>query len=324
MKSERCAVCFGIISVLSGIYILAPVGGAEKKDASVEILPRWKEGEKLTFELTKSRQKSQAGRRTLTASMRQELDVEVVKATGEGYLLRLTFREARFDDPRQAENPIVRETANLFKDLQVELAVDSQGSMHGIQNWKELKELSSKVLDRLTKTVQDAGLDPATAAKLRAEVGSMFETKEQVERACTKEVGMLFLPLGKTYAPSKPIESEDELPNPFGGEPLPSRGEFALKSFDKESGRAEITWKAAIAPEKAKRALEKALRDMTARLGKPAPDEQLLKKVTIESSVEFSVDVSSGWVESLRQVRETRMDSGSQEEILTMRRRTKS
>ena len=187
----------------------------------IELLPRWKKDEKLIFEMVKTREDSKDGKTTLKVSTRTELEVEVVKVSKDGYVLRWVTGETKFDDPKFAADPFVRRISNLLQGNQVILEMDSRGSLKGVQNWKEVKETSVKVLDVAMEEMQKAGFDKAMIAKIRAQTVSMVTTKEQVEQLCTREAELLFAVLGQSYAISKPNEFDGVLPNALGGEPFP-------------------------------------------------------------------------------------------------------
>jgi len=211
--------------------------------------------------------------------------------------------------------------ANLLKGYRLVLELDSQAAIQGVQNWKELKELSTKLLDDLTNELKAAGVDQATTAKVRTQAASIFATKQQIEQLGTREAQLFFMPLGVEFEKGKPVEFDDKLPNPFGGESFPSRARFSLKEIDKKLGVAKVTWTQTVATEEARRIMEKTLKDMAQRLGKPVPQANTLKTLTLEDSAEFSVELASGWIKAFTHKRVTKTEGTLQEDSLTITRK---
>src|SRR5207247_977646 len=110
----------------------------------------WKKGEKLRFEMVKSRQKVEGAKVTLKVTTRTDLEIEVLSASKDAFLVAWTFGETTFDDPSQAKKPLVQKMTNLLKGYRIVLELDSQAAIKGVQNWRELKEASTKMLDTLT------------------------------------------------------------------------------------------------------------------------------------------------------------------------------
>jgi hypothetical protein len=315
MWSNPITVTVGLLGLLAAGN---PVDAAEN---SVELLPRWKKGEKLRFEMVKSRQKTQGDKATLKTTTRTDLEIEVLSASKDAFILAWTLGETRFDNPSQAEHRLVQKVANLLKGYRIVLELDSQAAIQGVQNWKQLKEASTNLLDTLTDELKVAGIDQATVAKTRAQVASMFSTKQQIDQLGTREAQLFFMALGIEFEGGEPVEFEDKLPNPFGGEPFPSLARFALKEVDKKQGMAKVTWTQTVASEDARRIMEKTLKDLTQRLGKPVPDADRLKTFTLEDGAEFSIELSSGWIQSFTHKRVTKTEGTSQEDAITVTRK---
>ena len=311
----------GVITAAGLLYVFTVPVFAEETDDPVEVLPHWQKGDKARYQIIKSRRRAQGKSVTLNSKTRTELEIEVLSTENDGFVLAWTLGQTQFDDPKQAKNPLIQQMSNLLKDQRIILELDSQAAITGVQNWKDLKKSSAKILNVITAELKAAGLDEATIEKMREQIAFMFATKQQVEQMCTREAQIFFMALGVELSPSEPLEFKDVLPNPFGGEPFPSRAQFALKTVDRESDRVIITWKQTIPPDDARRIMEKTMRKMAERLGKPAPDEELLKSFSIEDSAEFVLEASTGWINSVTHKRTTKSDGTSQEDVITIKRK---
>ncbi len=309
-----------IIAAL-GFGLLAAASSLNAGQDSVELLPHWTKGEKLNYEIVKTFQKSQGDKVTQKTSARSDLEIEVLSASKDNFIVAWTLGEIRFDDPDQAKNPLVPKMANLLKDYRLILVLNSEGTIQGVQNWEDVKQEGTKRLDLLTEELKDAGVDQATVTKLRGETASMFATKQQVEQFCTRDPQIFFLPLGVEFSGGKPVEFEDKLPNPLGGESFPSQATFALSKVDKETGIAKVSWIQTVASAKARRIMEKTVKDLAQRVGKPIPDADALKTLTVGDTAEFRIELSTGWIQSLTHKRLTRMEGTSQEDAIIVTRK---
>src|SRR5207247_4982567 len=101
----------------------------EEPTNAVQLVPHWKKGEKLRFEIVNTTQNTRDGKVTLKRTTRTDIDVEVLRVDQNGYVVRWRFGETRFDDPKQAEQ-LGKEIGNLIKNgSQVILEIDSEGSI---------------------------------------------------------------------------------------------------------------------------------------------------------------------------------------------------
>ncbi|HSL04545.1 MAG TPA: hypothetical protein VK901_13545 [Nitrospiraceae bacterium] len=315
-------------TVRSTILILISVpllGLIDVSNHSIEVLPHWKKGETVRLEITRARVKSADGKSTITGKTHTGFTIEVLSANDDGYLVGWTAGETTFDSPSQAEHSFLGQVVNLMKGRQIILEIDSHGAIRGVQNWKELKAAALKSLDALaaTEDVQKGNPDKGRMSILRAQWESMLGTKEQVEELCTREAQVYFKVLGRGYARNEPFEYEDLLPNPLGGDAFPTHARMALKTFDKQVGRAVITWSQTADPTQVARILESMIKEMSARLGKKPVDGEFPKAISMQDHAEIVVDVATGWVKTLKHARSVNFGTRAQVDTTSMIRTAK-
>ncbi|MEP6935421.1 MAG: hypothetical protein ABI988_16030, partial [Nitrospirota bacterium] len=251
--------------------------------------------------------------------------IEVLSANDDGYLVGWTAGKTTFDDPSQAEHSFLGHVVNLMNGLQIILEIDSYGAIQGVQNWKGLKATALKSLDALaaTEDVQKEKPNKARMSRLQAQWESMLGTKEQVEELCTREAQVYFKVLGRGYAHNEPFEYEDLLPNSLGGEAFPTHASMALKTFDKQAGEAVITWSQTADPKQVSRILESMIKKMNARLGKEPVEGEFLKAISMEDHAEILVDVTTGWVKTLKHARSVNFGTRAQVDTTSIIRTAK-
>jgi len=318
----RAAIVRSTILTLISLPLL---GLIDVPNHSIEVLPHWKKGETFRLEVTRARVKSADGKSTITGKTHTDFTIEVLSANDDGYHVGWTAGETKFDSPSQAEYSFLGQVVNLMNGLQIILDIDSHGAIRGVQNWKELRATALKVLDALatTEDLQKEKPDKALMSSLRAQWESMLGTKEQVEELCAREAQVYFKVLGRGYARNEPFEYEDLVPNPLGGDAFPTHARMALKTFDKQAGRAVITWSQTADPTQVARILESTIKEMSARLGKKPLEGEFPQAISMQDNAEIVIDVATGWVKTLKHARSVNFGTRAQVDTTLMIRTVK-
>jgi hypothetical protein len=308
------------------ILISLPLLGlSDVPNHSIEVLPHWKKGETFHLEVTRAREKSAGGKSIVTGKTHTSFTIEVLNDNDDGYLVGWTAGETTFDSSSQTEPSFLRKVVNLMNGFQIILEIDSHGTIRGVQNWKEIKVVALKALEALAtaEELQKEKPDKALMSGLRTQWESMLGTKEQVEELCTREAQVYFMVLGREYAHNESYEYEDLLPNPLGGDAFPTRAKMTLKTFDKQSDRAVITWSQTADPKQAARILESMIKEMSARLGKKPLDGEVPKSISMQDHAEIVVDVGTGWVRTLTHARSVNFGTRAQVDTTSIIRTAK-
>jgi hypothetical protein len=98
---------------------------------------------------------------------------------------------------------------------------------------------------------------------------------------------------------------------------------MALKTFDRQAGRAVIAWSQIADPKQVARILESMMKEMSARLGKKPLDGELPKAISMEDNAEIVVDVDTGWVRTLTHARSVNFGTRAQVDATSMIRAAK-
>ena len=315
-------------TVRSIIFVLISVplfGFTDVQSQSVEILPHWKMGDRVHLEITRARVKSADGRSTITGKTHTDFTIEVLSANDDGYLVGWTAGKTTFDSPSQAEHSFLGQVVNLMNGRQIVLEIDSRGAIRGVRNWMDLKAGALKSLDALaaTEDLQHEKRDTARMSSMRAQWQSMLGTKEQVEELCAREAQLYFMVLGRAYAGNDSVEYEDRLPNPLGGEAFPTHVTMALKAFDKQAGRAVITWSQTADPTQVARILDSMIKAMRARLGREPREGEFPQAIAMEDHAEIVVDMTTGWVTALNHARTVNFGTRAQVDTTSILRTAK-
>ena len=309
------------------VFLLSSLGlGQEILDLPIH----WKKGDSLKYEIVKSAQRMQDGRTKPEEETYSYLDIEVLSAGREGYVLAWTIDEIELEIPLDLDNPNVqRSLERLTKGgngWRVILQLDPTAAIIDVQNWKELRESVTYILEEMAETITEEmrrrGQDASTISDLLEMSTSLYRSRETIEEIFTPEAQIFFLLLGKSYPINESVEYEKKLPKIFGLELFPKQTEVTVERVDHVYKQAVLTWKLLVDPEEARRIIEDNLKLMAAQTGFFLHQGDLPKSVTIKDEAEFLVDLSSGWLESLYYKRYTKYDGYIEEERITIKRRS--
>jgi hypothetical protein len=303
------------------IVLCLPLCGFGKvSPQSVEIIPRWNEGERSELIVTRVRDKSLNGQSTRSGKTHSRFSLEVLRADSQGYLVGWTVGATTFEVPAPSES-ILRQVVGLMQGMQIVLQLDPHGTITGVQNWEALRGEMLKNLESLPANTSDAQrgkADQALRENLRAQWDTMFSTRAQIEQVCTRDAQVYFKVLGRTYTRDQPYEYHGHLDNPLGGDPFPARADIALKSFDDRSGQAVLHWNQSADREQTDRIMRSFVQDMAARRGKQVPDEGFMKTVALETHAEVEIDVETGWVTKLTETKSVNLGTRAQTDTTFM------
>ena len=311
-----------IVRAAALIFLCLPLWGFEtiSPQSSVEIIPHWNKGDKIELMVTRVRDKSLNGQSTVSGKTHTRFSLEVLHASAQGYLVGWTVGATTFDVPAPTES-VLRQVVGLMQGMQILLQIDPRGAITGVQNWEALRGEILRSLDGLlakTSDSQRGKVDQGMMAKLRAQWGTMFSTKAQVEQICTRDAQIYFRILGRTYTQNQPYEYQGFFENPLGGDPFPTRADIVLKSFNGRSGQAVLHWNQSADREQTDRIMQSLVKDLAARKGKQVPEEGFLQTVALENHTEVEVDVGTGWVTNVTETKSVNLGTRAQTDTTFM------
>jgi hypothetical protein len=297
--------------------ISTPISSSPSEDDLIEIYPCWKAGERHSLEIVKTREKQVNGKVTSTSTARVDVKVSVIQADEDGYVLEWTYGETKFDDPDQANNPLVRSVSKIMQGLVIELQMDAFGPIIGVPNWEEVQKKAEVAMKTVTNELKGV-MDQALIDTIINQVSMTYSSEENIMNFLLTEPQLLVFPLGWQYTMSEPIFYEDLLPNPMGGDPIPSEAYILLKDFDIVTGDAKIEWKQSLDPEKTQEMVLETMKKMAAQTGKTAPDAKDIPELTRNDSAEFTVNANTGWVKYVHLVQTVQIANTIQTDTLTI------
>lgn len=291
---------------------------------NISFAPRWTKGESRTYEELKVRRTIPKGGAASQVASKARINLKVVEADKDGYVLSWTISESTVDGARSPEQDA--DLAQMRKSIEgwnVLLDLDGSGNLRGVRNWREIKAKAESFNDTLLRSREFQTLQPKAQSKFRSQLNSSVATREQIEAICTREARAFLAPIGLDFKSGRPIQYEAQLPNPRGGAPFPAHARFQVTTIDPSSGRAIVEWHQVVDPKAARQGLGESISRLGRNLGRPPSpgNSDPYKSMKITDECRYLMDMRSGWVDDMKQVRLIRNPDGSSfEESLRIHR----
>lgn len=282
--------------VLAALLLLATDAFA----SDLDLRPRWSAGDRQVLTLERQRQDTRRAGRTLVG--RSTITITVLRTTPTGYETRWTFGTFTLEGAPAEEGQFLRELLNLVAGLQCDLAIDADGTITRLLNWKAVKTAIDAASTRVVERLRQAGLPSQLLSSIK-QFSDVFDTEEKVLEFGLREISLYHAVFGRTYSADAPARYEATLESPLGGEPIPTRGQITLGRLDTAAGRAYIDWTHTTDPEAASRVVAKATTELALRMGRSAPSPRDIPRIEVDESSRYVVDIRRGRVTSLRNTR---------------------
>jgi hypothetical protein len=267
----------GRFGVVASLWVLFAV-------QDIQIRPRFVAGDEFRLEVTRVRE--DAARPQSSYSGRSPVDVRVVSAGADGFVLDWKPGAAVIDNPQLASDPALRLAGRILGNAQFRIVLNADGEFVRVANEAELKPKLEAIVDAMLRSLQ-AGMAEAERKKMDdffRQVLSPANLIAIATRDAQTYVGLngLALALGDT------LELTIEQPTAFGGT-VPAVFRARMESATPET--ATITTTTTFDPD--------ALKKMTMAIveqvgGKGSPDELATFRIEMSDDGKFVFDRKLG------------------------------
>ena len=289
--------------ILMALGLFPTQAVAQARDTVVELPSDWQVGERHRIEMIKERERYQGGNRKSSIGSRTIVEIEVLRKSAAGFVIRWTFGKAELRDAAKTSS-LAAKMANLAAGMRLDVRTDALGSAVGLENLDEVMSHYRVATETVIREMEDMGVPETTIAQIRRSI-SPLTNPAAVEALSLREPSLFHLVMGETFRLGVAREYEDLLPNPFGGRSFPSKAYFLLHNIKPQESRAFIEWKQTIDPEKAGSIMLETLTAMAERMNASAPTEADLSAMIIEDVADYAVDTKTGWPVSVTHERTT-------------------
>lgn len=290
--------------------ILAAAHLIVQSDSTIDLTPRWKVGDTRKFSYRKEKLRSGAP----ANKSRTPVEIEVLEKLGDGYVLRWRYGRTEIEDVPPGSSDLVVRLANLAEGLTLRIKTNSTGQPIDLVNADAVAKFYAKAIGELREWMMSRKVPQSAVEQLMRGIEPMMSV-DGVKLMALQDASILFYACGRSLAPGEAMLFEASLPNIFGGEPFPSRGEFVIKEAPK-GPTTLVEWRQTVDPEKSATILRKALTDLLKSEGKELPLDQALGKIEIENRGRLLIEIESGWPRSVVVTRKIVVPDVQQSETL--------
>ncbi len=280
--------------VMLGSIVLAAGGHAQDDGTFVDLPADWQGGETYRLELVKQREDYAGPSLQQATEARTLIDVEVLNKREDGFVIRWTFGRTEVKSNSAANAPVLTEMMNLAENLRLDMLTDDFGSVAGLENKDEVAAHYRMTIDRMIRAFKKMGLSSDASAQLQAGVAHLAEP-DWVEATALNEPSLFYAASGGQYELGVPLEYEDNLPNPLGGRPFPSKAHFLLLEVNPDDRRAVVEWRQSLDPGTTTAIMRETMTAMAQQMGQPPPADEDLPPIRIEDKARFLFDTETGW-----------------------------
>ena len=245
-------------ALAAGVAVLL-AGFAAAAARPLELKPAFKAGDAFALLMSKTRERVEGGNVVFRGRTETPVEVTVVQAGPEGWLIDWTFGRTRLVEPPNLPPP---PDAALFDGVTLRLRLDANGRPRSIENYPEVRQRIDAAIVTVLAPIGDPAARGRAAALLRESLGS----QQQLESLVLADIGHYFLPYSAPLDADEARQREVELPSPAGGQPLRGTDRFTIVRLDASGGErvVEVQWTQTMDPAELARLardLEQRLRD---------------------------------------------------------------
>lgn len=283
--------------IATALFVLAAAAQDAPKPREITLPCDWKVGTQLAITSERGEEHRQGDRLLTSTATRTPLLLEVTERRDDGYTMRWTFGRPEIvvsSEPPAAHADVI---ASLLDGLVLDLLTDPFGVARAVADPAGL----DAQLGRIAKTKHDAlvasGTSPQDARYVLVHAegarGPMFHA------SLMRGPQLFLMATGAKLVLGVRNAWDDELPNPFGGAPIPSRSQIWLASVDDAKREAVIEWRNSVDPVRGKSVIEAAIRAEAQRKKQELPPNAVFDLGAIEDASTTTFDLATGWPKSM-------------------------
>ncbi|MEO6135521.1 MAG: hypothetical protein ABIP35_10235 [Ginsengibacter sp.] len=202
-----------LLSILA-LFILSSSFAQQKfNDSSANYVANWKKGESKIFYMAHNKESYEGGELRSQFNFGYEAHVTILDSTEDSYTIQWVFE---LPAKLKENNPRYADSLTAFNGMKMLFTTSENGEFKELINWQEVRDAYIKMMEFSLPKKMDS-----TAIKILAQSKAMFNSKSMVETALIREIQLFYAPYGYSFN-KKGMSAAAELPNPFGGAPLPA------------------------------------------------------------------------------------------------------
>ena len=225
-------------------------------------------------------------------------DREVLGSGGKSFSVvvtkRITYRATRTASGRLRMEHVAAEALSGMPpeaaltqtlDIPVEFDVDAALTPTAVINLAQVRDATRNLMLRSGATPQDI----ERMKRLNPDI-----LDDTAMALVGRELAMLGRGQGLTLEKGKPLQQDEDSPNPIGGPPIRAHITVSLTSVDRASGRAIVEWRATLDPQSMRESMRAAFKHANPAKAAEADAEFDKTKIETDTLCGDEIDIATG------------------------------
>ena len=192
-------------------------------DSSVNYIANWKKGARKIFYIAHNKKSYESGKLKSEFDFSYEAHVTILDSTEDSYTVQWVFQ---LPVKLKETNPRFADSLTAFNGMKMIFKTSESGEFKELINWEEVRDAYIKMMEFSLPKKMDS-----TAKQVLEQTKDMFNSKSIVEAALIREIQLFYVPYGYSFT-IKGTSAKAQLPNPFGGSPLPAIITFKITELN--------------------------------------------------------------------------------------------
>jgi hypothetical protein len=248
------------LSILLLFAISHAIFGQENEN-KISFVSYWSIGDSYDFKITKMEQEWKGVEQTKDNTNSYIANFKVIDSTENSYTIRWSYENDilnSYNIPSELSDKFSK-----YKITEIIYKTSEVGDIIEVVNWKEISDITNKMLDDLVTLVGKNDNTKIASIKLVVEpLKKIYSSKEGVEQIILKELQYFHFPMGVEFDTSEVLYYDDELPNILGGDPIKAKGKIYFEDIDLEESFCTLKQELSLDPSDSRELLKQVFKTM--------------------------------------------------------------
>lgn len=259
-------------------------------DSTLRLYARWEKGEVASLSYRQTRERYVDGNIVSYDSYLSTIQMKVLRSTARMKKIRWSYANIESEVPKKSA--LLNDLATIALGSKVIYVTDEDGVFKDLKNWKEVRKVIYKSLDRILLTYDNPEVDSMVqAAKL------LYASKESIEKLVISDIQLLHTIYGNEFVLGRKEAMATTLPNLRGGDDLPAVFNFELTELNKKKKVAKVVLRQYIDT-------KSAIMQLNPNVAGASKETLVESFPYIKDYNEFNIELREGWITRALYIRE--------------------
>ncbi len=259
-------------------------------DSTLNLYARWEKGEIANFTYRQTRERYVDGILKSYDSYLSTIQLKVLRSNARMKKIRWSYANIESDLPKKSA--LLNDLASIALGSKVIYKTDENGVFIELKNWKQVRKVVYKSLDRIQQTYEDESVDSMVMASK-----TLYATKESIEKLVISDIQLLHTIYGNEFVLHRKEAIPTTLPNLNGGDDLPAVLNFELIELNKKKKFAKVILRQYIDT-------KSAIMQLNPEISNPNKETLVNSFPHIKDYNEFDIELKLGWITKAIYIRE--------------------